>query len=79
MAAPPRSELNLCIIHFHANAEHRGGEFTPMTAPVMAMVLERIIATTAHLRLRSQAPLQPLSAEENMKISDQEARWRFIT
>ncbi len=26
--APHRSEMNLCNIHFHKNAEHRGGEFT---------------------------------------------------
>ncbi|MFT7242813.1 MAG: hypothetical protein ACI82A_000153 [Candidatus Azotimanducaceae bacterium] len=26
--APNRSQLNLCNIHFHENAEHRGGEFT---------------------------------------------------
>lgn len=26
--APNRSQLNLCNIHFHKNAEHRGGEFT---------------------------------------------------
>ncbi|MBB1300768.1 MAG: hypothetical protein ACJAVX_002784 [Pseudoalteromonas rhizosphaerae] len=26
--APSRSELNLCNIHFHKNAEHKGGEFT---------------------------------------------------
>ncbi|MEO0820777.1 MAG: delta-class carbonic anhydrase [Pseudomonadota bacterium] len=26
--APSASELNLCNIHFHKNAEHRGGEFT---------------------------------------------------
>lgn len=26
--APNRSGLNLCNIHFHKNAEHRGGEFT---------------------------------------------------
>ena len=26
--APNRSELNLCNIHFHKNAEHKGGEFT---------------------------------------------------
>lgn len=26
--APKRSELNLCNIHFHKNAEHKGGEFT---------------------------------------------------
>lgn len=25
--APPATQLNLCNIHFHANAEHRGGEF----------------------------------------------------
>jgi len=26
-AAPPPSRMNLCNIHFHQNAEHRGGEF----------------------------------------------------
>lgn len=26
--APERSRMNLCNIHFHENAEHRGGEFT---------------------------------------------------
>ena len=26
--APASSEMNLCNIHFHANAEHRGGDFT---------------------------------------------------
>lgn len=26
--APPYSEMNLCNIHFHKNAEHKGGEFT---------------------------------------------------
>lgn len=27
-AAPAFTEMNLCNIHFHANAEHKGGEFT---------------------------------------------------
>jgi hypothetical protein len=27
-AAPDRSVMNLCNIHFHENAEHRGGDFT---------------------------------------------------
>lgn len=27
-AAPDHDEMNLCNIHFHKNAEHRGGEFT---------------------------------------------------
>lgn len=27
-AAPPYTEMNLCNIHFHKNAEHKGGEFT---------------------------------------------------
>jgi len=27
-AAPPSNEMNLCNIHFHKNAEHKGGEFT---------------------------------------------------
>ncbi|NOY62585.1 MAG: hypothetical protein GXP10_05410 [Gammaproteobacteria bacterium] len=27
-AAPPSVEMNLCNIHFHKNAEHKGGEFT---------------------------------------------------
>lgn len=26
--APPYTEMNLCDIHFHINAEHKGGEFT---------------------------------------------------
>lgn len=26
--APPSVEMNLCNIHFHKNAEHKGGEFT---------------------------------------------------
>ena len=26
--APNRSDMNLCNIHFHKNAEHAGGEFT---------------------------------------------------
>lgn len=26
--APPASEMTLCDIHFHENAEHKGGEFT---------------------------------------------------
>lgn len=27
-AAPPHTKMNLCNIHFHKNAEHKGGEFT---------------------------------------------------
>lgn len=27
-AAPPYQQMNLCNIHFHENAEHKGGEFT---------------------------------------------------
>lgn len=27
-AAPPHTQMNLCNIHFHKNAEHKGGEFT---------------------------------------------------
>ena len=27
-AAPSYKEMNLCNIHFHENAEHKGGEFT---------------------------------------------------
>ena len=27
-AAPPFQKMNLCNIHFHKNAEHKGGEFT---------------------------------------------------
>ena len=33
MQAPPRTELNLCNIHFHASAEHKGGEFTTYAGP----------------------------------------------
>lgn len=27
-AAPPATQMNLCNIHFHKNAEHKGGNFT---------------------------------------------------
>jgi len=27
-SAPPHTEMNLCNIHFHESAEHKGGEFT---------------------------------------------------
>ena len=27
-SAPPSTQMNLCNIHFHKNAEHQGGEFT---------------------------------------------------
>ena len=33
MAAPPRTALNLCNIHFHASAEHKGGDFTTFAGP----------------------------------------------
>lgn len=32
-AAPSRATLNLCNIHFHANAEHKGGDFTTYAGP----------------------------------------------
>ncbi len=28
--APPYQQMNLCNIHFHKNAEHKGGEFTKL-------------------------------------------------
>ncbi len=32
-AAPAYSEMNLCNIHFHENAEHAGGQFTKYAGP----------------------------------------------
>lgn len=32
-SAPPFSEMNLCNIHFHEGAEHRGGQFTTYAGP----------------------------------------------
>ena len=32
-SAPPYSEMNLCNIHFHEGAEHRGGNFTTYAGP----------------------------------------------
>lgn len=32
-AAPPYQQMNLCNIHFHKNAEHKGGEFTTFAGP----------------------------------------------
>lgn len=29
-AAPAYQQMNLCNIHFHKNAEHKGGEFTTL-------------------------------------------------
>lgn len=39
--APAYTEMNLCNIHFHKNAEHKGGEFTeyPVTAMAKVMIL----------------------------------------
>lgn len=31
--APPRSKMNLCDVHFHKYAEHKGGEFTRYAGP----------------------------------------------
>lgn len=31
--APPRQQMNLCNIHLHEGAEHRGGEFTTLIGP----------------------------------------------
>ena len=31
--APAHTEMNLCNIHFHENAEHKGGEFTLFAGP----------------------------------------------
>lgn len=32
MPAPPFQQMNLCNIHFHKNAEHKGGEFTAVAS-----------------------------------------------
>ena len=32
-AAPAHTQMNLCNIHFHKNAEHKGGEFTTYAGP----------------------------------------------
>ena len=47
-AAPAFTEMNLCNIHFHENAEHKGGQFTSFagngtatakgTAPALSMM-----------------------------------------
>jgi len=33
VAAPPVTQMNLCNIHFHKNAEHKGGQFTTFVGP----------------------------------------------
>lgn len=33
VAAPAHTQMNLCNIHFHENAEHKGGEFTRFAGP----------------------------------------------
>ncbi|CAH9049866.1 hypothetical protein PSECIP111951_00059 [Pseudoalteromonas holothuriae] len=53
--APPSSVLNLCNIHFHKNAEHRGGEFTK---PVNSSVNEAGFLYTGQLNKSELMPYE---------------------
>ncbi|MDX1587779.1 MAG: delta-class carbonic anhydrase [Oleiphilaceae bacterium] len=58
--APPHTEMNLCNIHFHKNAEHRGGEYTTFAGPGNGKGYNTGYRYSGKL---SKAQLQPVSGE----------------
>ena len=60
MAAPAYQQMNLCNIHFHKNAEHKGGEFTTSAASGEAHGAEAGYKYSGKL---SSAESKPLDAE----------------
>ncbi|MDB5960589.1 MAG: hypothetical protein JWP59_1883 [Massilia sp.] len=58
--APPYQEMNLCNIHFHKNAEHKGGEFT---APASDAGGHEAQAGYRYARALSAAETRPLAEE----------------
>lgn len=59
-AAPAFSEMNLCNIHFHKNAEHKGGEFTKYAGNGDGHGYQSGYMYSGHL---STAELKPLNNE----------------
>lgn len=58
--APDLSEMNLCNIHFHKNAEHKGGEFTKYAGNGDGHGYQSGYIYSGHL---SEADLKPIEGE----------------
>lgn len=58
--APASTEMNLCNIHFHKNAEHKGGEFTKYAGNGDGRGYQSGYMYSGHL---SEAELKPLDGE----------------
>ena len=52
------SEMNLCIIHFHKNAEHAGGEFTQYAGDGAGHGFQSGYVYTGKLTTKKRAPVQ---------------------
>lgn len=59
-AAPPASAMNLCNIHFHKNAEHKGGEFTEYAGNGDGQGYHSGYRYSGHV---SEAELRPVTGE----------------
>lgn len=55
-AAPAYTEMNLCNIHFHKNAEHKGGEFTKYAGNGDGHGYQSGFKFSGHLSKPEQAP-----------------------
>ena len=58
--APAYQEMNLCNIHFHKNAEHKGGEFTTPAADAGG---HEVQSGFRYARTLSAAEIRPLADE----------------
>jgi len=56
-AAPAYTEMNLCNIHFHKNAEHKGGEFTKYAGNGDGHGYQSGFKFSGHLTKSEQAPV----------------------
>ena len=56
--APSFSEMNLCNIHFHKNAEHAGGEFTQYAGDGDGHGFQSGYVYTGKLTTKERAPVQ---------------------
>jgi len=56
--APAYTKMNLCNIHFHKNAEHKGGEFTKYAGPGDGHGYESGYKFSGHLRAAEMKPVK---------------------
>lgn len=71
--APSFSEMNLCNIHFHKNAEHAGGEFTQYAGDGDGHGFQSGYVYTGKLTTKERAPVQSAacpSAHDALKSGD---------